>query len=455
MGPTGARGERPRPVGHPCPVSRAVAAALAAIGGLLLPATAQAQADPAAFAPFEDRPVTALSVEGNRATRAYVITRELETAVGRPFHLATLQADLQRLENLGLFAETTVEPSADAHGVSLLLRVVEMPPLLVYPSFIYTEENGFSYGGGLSAMNLSGRGINLSARAYFGGSTQRWARLVHPWIAGNHLSFEFFGGERDRADVLNGFEEDSWEFTPKVGTRFGRHGRLQGSLSLFRMRSDVDGKTLEPDNEDQLVRVGGVIGWDTRDSWRTPRHGWKNELELVRSSGAGTFWTMNLDVRRYQPTGPGRYLLLSGLWTHQTGTVGEDVPVYMTYYLGGANSIRGYAIEELGPQLNGQNQLLATAEHSFNLLPLGRRDFLKWSFSLGLDLAVFADAGIAWSESEDLEWNRIRGGGGVGLRVLVPGSEQVRFDLGWSQDGGFHFHFASGTKPASQRQRLR
>ena len=435
--------------------SSAVALALAVAAGSLLPGFAQAQADPAAFAPFEGRRVTALHLEGNRTTREYVITRELQTKVGEPFHLATLTADLQRLENLGLFAETTVAPTAEPDGVSLLLGVHEMPPLLVYPSFIYTEENGFAYGGGLSAMNLTGRGINLSARAYFGGSTQRWARLSHPWIAGNHLSFEFFGGERDRADVLNGFEEDSWEFTPKVGTWLGRHGRLQGSLSLFRMRSDVDGKTLDPDNEDQLVRVGGSIGWDTRDSWREPRHGWKNEIELVRSGGSGTFWTMNLDVRRYQPTGPGRYLLLSGLLTRQTGTVGEDVPVYLTYYLGGANSIRGYAIEELGPKLNGKNQLLTTAEHSFNLLPLGRRDFFKWSFSLGLDLALFADAGIAWSESQDLEWNRIRGGGGVGLRLLVPGSEQVRFDLGWSEGGGLQFHFASGTKPASQRQRLR
>ena len=110
------------------------------------------------------------------------------------------------------------------------------------------------------------------------------------------------------------------------------------------------------------------------------------------------------------------------------------MPVYLTYYLGGANSIRGYALEELGPRLNGKNQLLTTAEHSFNLLPLGRRDFFKWSFSLGLDIAVFGDAGIAWSESEEFEWNRIRGGGGVGLRLLVPGSEQVRFDVGWSQE---------------------
>ena len=50
---------------------------------------------------------------------------------------------------------------------------------------------------------------------------------------------------------------------------------------------------------------------------------------------------------------------------------------------------------------------------------------------------------------------RARGGLGGGLRLLVPGSEMVRFDVGWSDDGGFHFHFANGTKPKAQRLRLR
>ena len=87
-------------------------------------------------------------------------------------------ADLQRLENLGLFAETRVVPEADGDGVRLDRHRQEMPPILAFPSFIYTEENGFSYGAALSALNLTGRGMSLSARAYFGGTTQRWARFV-------------------------------------------------------------------------------------------------------------------------------------------------------------------------------------------------------------------------------------------------------------------------------------
>ena len=384
-----------------------------------------------------------------------MIAREVETRVGEPFRLATLQEDVTRLENLGLFAEIDAAPRAAGEGVEIEFVFKEMPALIPFPSFLYTEENGFSYGAALSAMNLTGRGISLSARAYFGGTTQRWGRLSYPWIGGNHISFDFFGGKRDRFDTQNAFEEDSWEFTPGVGSWLGRHGRLRVAPTLFTMGSDVAGKTLDADNRDELVRVSVTLGYDNRDSWRTPRRGWKNELEVIGTWGDGTFWTVNLDLRRYLQTGKRQSLLLSGLATLQSGVVGEDLPVYLTYYLGGANTIRGYELATLGPVLNGKNQLLTTAEYNFKLLDVSRRDIFRWSFSVGLELGLFADAGIAWSEGADFAWRRFRGGVGTGLRFLVPGSEQVRFDVGWSGQGGFHFHFASGTKPAAQRQRLR
>jgi outer membrane protein assembly factor BamA len=247
----------------------------------------------------------------------------------------------------------------------------------------------------------------------------------------------------------------SYEFTPGVGTYLGEHGRLEGRFSLFRMKSDVDGKTLSPDNKDTLPRLGLSLGWDTRDSWRFPRRGWQNELELWRTWGDGDFWSMNLDLRRWVPIARRQRLLLSSLTSLQSGAVGEDIPVYLTYHMGGANSIRGYSIDDLGRRLYGKNQLIGTAEYSVNLLPLQRWDIWKFALRLGLDVAVFSDIGIAWSESRELSVDRARAGGGVGLRLLVPGSEMVRLDVGWSPDGGFHFHFASGSKPEAQRQRIR
>ena len=164
---------------------------------------------------------------------------------------------------------------------------------------------------------------------------------------------------------------------------------------------------------------------------------------------------MNLDLRRWFPTTGRQRLMLNSLLSLQTGTVGEDLPVCLSYRMGGANSIRGYEIGDLGWRLYGKNQLIRTAEYSFNVLPLRRWDFWKFELRLGLDFALFADGGIAWSESSEFAWHRGRGGIGGGVRLLVPGSEMVRFDAGWGQEGGFQFHFASGSKPVSQRLCLR
>jgi outer membrane protein assembly factor BamA len=183
--------------------------------------------------------------------------------------------------------------------------------------------------------------------------------------------------------------------------------------------------------------------------------GWQNELELWYTGGDGNSWSANLDLRRWVPLTRRQRLLVSSLTSLQSGTVGVDLPEYLLYRMGGANSIRGYSIDELGRTLYGKNQQIGTLEYSLNLVGVRRFDFWKFAVSMGLDFAVFADAGIAWSEPEDLAMRRARGGLGAGLRLLVPGSEMVRFDVGWSPEGGFHFHFASGSKPVAQRQRIR
>jgi len=407
------------------------------------------------LAPFVGKNVTAIDIVGHETTRENVIRREIETEVGKPLRLETVEADVLRLDNLSIFAEIRVEPAPAGEGVRLVYRFKEMPAWIPWVGFSYTEQDGFSGGPKLSALNLKGQAIALTGRAYFGGAKQYSARLTWPWITGNHVSLDFYGARLNRTDTLNEFKETSYEFTPSVGKYLGRHGRLSGKFSLFRMKSDVDGKTLDPDNGDTLPRLGASIGWDTRDSWRFPRRGWQNELELWYTAGDGDFLTTNLDLRRWFPMGRSQRFLLSSLTSLQTGTVGKDIPEYLIYRLGGANSIRGYSIDDLGREVYGKNQLLGTVEYSINVLPIRRWDIWKFALRLGLDFALFADAGIAWSEPSDLALERARGGVGAGLRLLVPGSEMVRFDVGWSPEGGFHFHFASGSKPVAQRQRIR
>jgi outer membrane protein assembly factor BamA len=409
---------------------------------------------------FAGRRVAVVEIAGHEVTRDWVITREIRIRVGDPLDVEAVGRDVARLDNLSIFAEIRVDafPLADG-GVRLVYTFKEMPSWFPILSYVYTEENGFSWGAGLSAGNLTGRDLSVSARVYFGDLEQQWSRISWPWIRGNHGSFDFYGARYTRPDELRGFEETSYEFTPEIGTWIGDHGWFRAKFSSFEMKSDVPGITLSADGSDSLLRLGVALGWDTRDSWRDPRRGWQNEVELWRTGGflggEGDWWTASADVRRWIPATRRTKLMLSGLATLQTGVLGEDVPSYMDFFVGGANTIRGYGVTDLGEAFSGKNQLLGTAEYSFTIVPLRRWDLWKISLRLGAEVAVFADAGIAWTESRDLAMRRARGGVGGGLRLLVPGSEMVRLDVGWSPEHGFHFHFANGTKPKAQRARLR
>jgi len=409
--------------------------------------------------PLEGLPVTAVDFTGQKKTRDYMIARELRVPIGEPLDLAKVDEDVIRLDNLSIFAQVRVDAEKQDEGVRLEYQVEEMPPFIPYPAASYTEENGFSVGVGVAAGNMGGRGIRLSGRALFGGTKNYNALLQWPWITGNHFSFGFVGAHLERDDEVREFREMSDEIQPWIGSYFaGDRGRLELGYMYFRMQSDVDGVTLGEDNDDSLHRIGFSVGWDTRDSWNLPHHGWLNEVEVWRTGGflggEGNFWTVDTDIRRFQPlSSQWRTLVLASLLTLQSGEAFVDVPSYNRYHLGGANSLRGYDITDLGKRLSGKNQWLSTLELRQTVLKPRRYDILKWAFKFGLEVAAIGDLGYAWDD--DFDWNSFRGGVGLGVRLLKPGTGMTRLDVGWSRAGGFQLHFGGGSKMARQRLRIR
>jgi outer membrane translocation and assembly module TamA len=78
-----------------------------------------------------------------------------------------------------------------------------------------------------------------------------------------------------------------------------------------------------------------------------------------------------------------------------------------------------------------------------------------FGFFLGLHLAGFADAGSAWTESSQFTKNFI-GGGGFGIRLVVPFINIIRFDFGFGQSGkGMTNHFGIREKADYHRLRVR
>jgi outer membrane protein insertion porin family len=340
---------------------------------LLLSTPAAAQFNPSQFDSIAGKTVTEISLSGNKITKEYVIFREIQTQMGEPLDLKTLSDDVVRLENLSIFSSIQVYAAESDSGVAVGFSVREMPWIIPYPAVSYNEVNGWSIGLGGTSINLLGRAIAAKGSVLFGGTTQVDLRFFYPWITGNHVSLEVLVRHLERDDKLNQFDEKSNEITPIVGTYLGKAGRGELITSWFQMNSNVSGKTLDPDDTDDLFRLGLSLGYDTRDSWRNPHQGWLLEGSAIKTGGilpgVGDFWSGVVDVRRYQPAYKGNTLVIGGLYTPQSGVVGSDIPEYLQYYMGGPNSIRGYVLEELGPELFGKSQLILTTADRGQIIP--------------------------------------------------------------------------------------
>ncbi len=403
----------------------------------------------------EGKKIVNITFTGNNTTRDFFIAREIELAVGDSLSLAELVEGVTNLENYGIFGSIDVAAKDEGDGVSLEYQFREMPPIIPYLALNYTEENGFSIGPAVAALNFLGRAIRVSGQTLFGGTTSFALMVGYPWITRDyHLGIDVVAAHLVRDDELNGFEETSDEVTPWIKRYIGENGRIRGMIGYFHMKADRDGITLSPDRSDHFFRAGAAVGYDSRDSWRIPHDGWENEIEVVGSIGDGDYVSTTVDFRRFQPVTGTQTLFMGVLASFQPGTVGKNVPSYAQYHVGGANSVRGQDFN-LGKSLFGTNQLITTVEYQVGVLPLKPYNFFKWSAAIGVQLAFFSDTGIAWSNSDEFSSERTKSGFGTGLRLLIPGVDMVRFDFGFNRQGDAYFHFGGMFKWSAQRLRLR
>jgi hemolysin activation/secretion protein len=166
---------------------------------------------------------------------------------------------------------------------------------------------------------------------------------------------------------------------------------------------------------------------------------------------AAVFWRGNIDIRGYKRiTGP-HVLALFSLTTLSTGTVGSDMAAWQQFSLGGSSSIRGW---DIGKRY-GKNQFINTLEYRWNVLEPRKFSFFGINASLGIQLAVFGDIGAVWTEPE--EWSHsFIGGGGLGVRLIIPYVGLARLDFGVGDiKAGIQVHIGAREKADRARMRVR
>ncbi len=131
--------------------------------------------------------------------------------------------------------------------------------------------------------------------------------------------------------------------------------------------------------------------------------------------------------------------------------MGEDIPVYLQFNIGGTNTVRGWT---LGAR-EGKNQFLNTLDPERGAINSYRYSIFGFSGFLGLQLAAFGDLGTAWNDGDQFMPSFI-GGYGFGLRAIIPFVNMVRLDLGWGEAGmGVQVAIGVMEKADMQRRRVR
>ena len=199
-------------------------------------------------------------------------------------------------------------------------------------------------------------------------------------------------------------------------------GAWQQSIGLFFQRQDF---TVGNDVGTPDLLMPEVSALHVRSDHRIePRNGHRLYLLLRGSSDQvvsdASFVQLGAQAKLIKSAGPHRRIItrLEGgaVFTNDF----HELPPNIRYFAGGAQSVRAYGYQELGPRdasnepVGGQRLLFGSAEFE-------QRFFGSWGG------AVFCDAGNALAKFGD----PLAAGAGVGIRWFSPVG-MVRFDVAWA-----------------------
>ncbi len=385
--------------------------------------------------------VNKIKIQGNTRTRDIVIRRELRMYPGDQFDGKKLRKSKERLKNLGYFEDVgyDIEDTDQVDQKDLLVQVKE------------AKTGSFSFGGGYSTVDqlvgfieveqknfdianwpsFTGGGQDLRLRGEIGSTRKNLVLgFTEPWLFDYPISggFDAFLTERNR-DNNTGYAYDE----KRIGgdLRLGKSFNDNFSVgSTYRLEQIKIGNLEDNSSADLAAEEGtnvvSSVGFSTtndyRDSPIVPTSGLvvNNSFDVAGGplGGDKDFYRLQTGGSYYVPLKFNELttvLELSG----RTGMVkaygdSDRVPIFERYFLGGAQSVRGYNERKVGPldpvtqePIGGETMLVGNVEYTVPII-----DILK--------AAVFYDIGNVWSKVEDYGDGGLKAGTGLGLRVKTP-----------------------------------
>jgi outer membrane protein insertion porin family len=406
-----------------------------------------------------------IELVGNSKTRRAVILRYLTFRVGEPINAEVIEESYQRLSQTNFFKEVTfyTRPGSEKGQVVVVIEVKERRGPYFQLEGGHSDLNGWYFvPASLRFDNLFGRGNYFGLRLFLGDRISKISvRYRNPNLFDQNavLDVELFGGGQEFIHYFGSARaSQNVEFG---GLRFrvaGSQGLAKYLFFAYRAETyepkptarltDTDSTltVLPADIADDLekTKVGAFsVGLyaDFRDNPTYPLKGFwgalSGELAHPEVGSEIRFYKITLDGRFFQRIF-GRQVFAFHVKAAYTN---RDAPFYERFYLGGANSLRGYPDRRLTPVGWGSKLILTNTEFRF---PLSSRNFPNHSAS-GI---LFFDAGGIWQAGQTPRLEDLYASLGFGFRIKLPVVGTTRFDFSFPlnkvDQNDFQFHISLG-----------
>ena len=388
-----------------------------------------------------------INISGNHVTKDKVIRRELPMQPGQPVDNDLLKVTKARLLGMGYFKKVTVVTTSTANPgeKNIEIKVEEK------------KTASFTIGAGFSSVDSFGGSAELkldnfdlfAPKNYFMGGGQRLVVRVNgglevnsalisftePWLFDMPLRLQLDGYYRSR--FYDHWDESHAGGSMSLSKRFFDDftsvtiGHRLESVRVRKMDNDYNSKYFRgEEGTDFLSTTSLILARDTRDNLLDPKSGYRLALKGEMNAADKVYYRIEASASGYYPFFEDLFVLHGGLKygvvDRLSGNSESDMPpIYERYFLGGGDTIRGFPYRRVGPYdddehvYGGQSMMLTTVELTHPI----------WRFIRG---ALFCDAGGAWKDAWDIDFNKFNVGAGYGLRLKLPQfPAPIKLDLGF------------------------
>ena len=379
-----------------------------------------------------------ISLEGNEKTQVRVFKHTFPLKEGDILNTRMVREGWRRLYNLGFFKSVDIETHQTSlpSRIDLSLKVKENERLgRLYLGATYSSATGLGGFIQLARDNLWGQGKKIAVDWEFGQDKNEYdVSYLDRWWGDTptRVTLKVYSRNTTYSWTEEGYQKGVLGF----GIGVGRSLLPNWDVFVNLKNENIDISELEDKPLPEDVESGETVGRSlelvlmndlrVRDEAFNSYRGSLSSLSVEESGG---FLGGDISFTKYRAEWRG-YWRQGDFWkspilaVRLRGLLGERLPYYERFYIGGQDTLRGYELNEF----QGDRALLGTAELR---LPLNEE----------MMFSVFLDSGRVWGGDSVMEDYAV--GWGCGLNMRLP-LGILRFDWGFGQEGQAKFYFGMG-----------